>query len=264
MPGPKVGSMKRDQNPDRPEVPTGTSGPTRTAWAARATADPPWIGEPDSLHHRCRLLRGLSEILPLLCCMHLHGLIRHRRVFAHLIEIRIVLGEDDHQLLLRDAVKDDPDSFLHRDRIRRDVSLKYRGRDVSRAYYGKYDVLRLVFVAERAGQRDDRALRGGIDRLVRGAEECGKRRRIDDLAAALLLHDSERRVHPVDHSPEIGIDHILPYLKGGSLVREALAYPCVVEHIVQAAELRDAVVDHLLHGGIVPHVDNGIPGVRVP
>ncbi|MDY7104812.1 MAG: PQQ-binding-like beta-propeller repeat protein [Actinomycetota bacterium] len=93
---------------------------------------------------------------------------------------------------------------------------------------------------------------GPLRRAV-GAEtghDPGHRRRVHDVALVLLLEQRQERAHPVDHTPQVDVDHPLPGL-------ERVPEPAdtgVVAHHVHGAEPADGLVAQPLDRGGVAHV----------
>ena len=117
--------------------------------------------------------------------------------------------------------------------------------------------MRLRLTAQRQREPDDGVLDGDVRRQERHRDETGDRCRVDDAAAALLGHDRVRRLHAVDHTPQVDVDDPIPVRDPELEIVAADGDPGVVEDQVETAVCGDCVVDQRLHGRGVPDVDLG-------
>ena len=119
------------------------------------------------------------------------------------------------------------------DRVPADVGVDRAGaqhRGVDRALAAAQVAL------ERRHQRDDAVLGHVVGAHEAAGDQAGQRRRRVDVALALLLHERQEHLHPVDRAPQVDVDDPAPVLEADVVGRGRDADAGVVAQHVHGAE----------------------------
>ena len=92
-------------------------------------------------------------------------------------------------------------------------------------------------LAQRLRERVHAELRQVVDRRAEVREAAGDGRHVDDVAAALLAHDRQRRVRAVQEAEQVHLDHPAPLARVGADHGPEQHHAGVVDEHVEPAQL---------------------------